>query len=88
MLEKCEEKADSRWTLAYPLDLAHFTYRMNDRQIGRAAPVFPQGAAIAYESAISNWNPDGAVKSLPGISFPAARHTDLVHSYFLRLTNT
>ena len=24
----------------------------------------------------------------PGISFPAARHTDLVHSYFLRLTNT
>lgn len=49
VLEKCEEKADSRWTLAYPLDLAHFTYRMNDRQIGRAAPVFPQGAAIAYE---------------------------------------
>lgn len=88
VLEKCEEKADSRWTLAYPLDLAHFTYRMNDRQIGRAAPVFPQGAAIAYESEISNWNPDGAVKSLPGISFPAARHADLVHSYFLRLTNT
>ena len=46
VLEKCEEKADSRWTLAYPLDLAHFTYRMNDRQIGRAAPVFPQARQL------------------------------------------
>ncbi len=88
VLEKREEKADARWTLSYPLDLSHFTYRLNDRQIGREAPVFPQGAAIDYEAAIPNWNPDGAVKSLPGISFPAAWHTDLVHSYFLRLTNT
>lgn len=88
VLEKREEKADARWTLSYPLDLSHFTYRLNDRQIGREAPVFPQGAAIDYEAAIPNWNPDGAVKSLPGIAFPAARHTDLVHSYYLRLTNT
>lgn len=87
VLEKREEKADARWTLSYPLDLAHFTYRLNDRQIGREAPVFPQGAAIGYEAAIPNWNPDGVVKSLPGISFPAAQHTDLVHAYFLRLTS-
>lgn len=84
---KKEEKADRRWTLRYPLGLDNFSYRANDQVIGRSAPVFPQGAEIKYLNEISNWKENAVPAVLPGITFPAAQHSDFVHSYYLRLIN-
>lgn len=86
LLEKKEEKADSRWTLAYPMERGNFKYLTDTRAVSRPAPRFPKEAGIAYDPAIPSYQGDGT--SLPGITFPAAEHPDFVHSYFLQLTNT
>lgn len=87
VLQNKEEKADMRWTLNYPLALDHYNYRANTQRIGREAPVFAQGAAVSYDPAITNTNPNSPVKTLPGLAFPAAQHSDFVHSYYVRLTD-
>lgn len=86
LLEKKEEKPGSRWTLTYPMARGNFQYLTDTRAVSRSAPSFPGEAAIAYDPAIPSYQGDGT--ALPGIVFPAAKHPDFVHSYFLQLTNT
>lgn len=83
-----EEKADQRWTLEYPLVKGNFTYRNDVRASAATPPVFPADAIIQYTPAIASYRAEDNGSTLPGITFTAATHPDLVHSYNVRLTNT
>lgn len=89
IMEKKEEKADRRWTLKYPLNRGTFTYQEDDRAMVSEAPVFPKDAKITVNPSIlsSRTMENGTPFTLPGITFPAATHKDLVNSYVLKLQN-
>lgn len=85
VLDKTEEKADRRWTLSYPLERGNFTYYNDARAAASEAPVFSSDASIVYNPSIASPTMKTA---LPGITFTAASHSDLVNSYTYELTNT
>lgn len=89
VLDKVEEKADNRWVLDYPLNPGNFQYRDSERQEISVAPSFPEAAKIELNPSIQSYRKldDGTYPTLPGISFTAANHPDLVNKYSLRMKN-
>lgn len=88
IVDKVEEKADSRWRLTYPLERGNFSYRYEDRAAKSVAPEFPANASITCDSSIpSTCEVGGKTPVLPGLRFPAATNPDLVNLYLYELTN-
>lgn len=82
VLDGKEEKADSRWSLDYPLDKSNFKYGYYTRLHETTAPVFKE-TEIQYVQNISSLEDES--KTLPGISFSAAVDDDVVQSYEINL---
>lgn len=82
ILDKAEEKADARWTLAYPLQKSNFVYGYDTRAQQTTPPVFAD-TALRYVPAVQSAEDEKV--TLPGISFKAASDDDLVQSYEIHL---
>lgn len=89
VLDKIEEKADNRWILNYPLNRGSFEYKDSERENASVAPEFPANAKIEVNSAIKSFKAldNGEFPTLPGVSFTAATHKDLVNKYSLHMKN-